>query len=61
MLTKNRPRTKDSGRRKRANRKVPKEMFWVQSGHPDLDRAGDLLLRNLLEIRLESTSRGAAD
>ena len=42
------------------NRAVGQELFWVHPGHPDLDRAGDFLLSNLVEIRLESVTRGSA-
>lgn len=62
MLTKKRNRAMAAtGRQKRSKRKAPKELFWVQPGHPDLDRAGDLLLSNLVSIRLESMTRGTAD
>ena len=34
--------------------------FWVCPGHPDLDRAGDLLLAEASGWRRESVSRGPA-
>lgn len=34
--------------------------FWVRPGHPDLDRAGDLLLAEASGWRRESVSRGLA-
>jgi len=60
MLTKNKPKEKKKAALKRVNRPVGRELFWVHPGHPDLDRAGDFLLSNLGEIRLESVVRGPA-
>ena len=60
MLTKNKPKEKKKAALKRMNRSVGRELFWVHPGHPDLDRAGDFLLSNLVEIRLESVARGSA-
>jgi len=60
MLTKNKPKEKKKAARKRMNRSVGQELFWVHPRHPDLDRAGDFLLSNLVEIRLESVPRGSA-
>jgi hypothetical protein len=35
-----------------------KPLFWRLASHPDNDRAGDFLLKNLEAIREESSSRG---
>lgn len=60
MLTKNKPKEKKKAALKRVKRPVGRELFWVHPGHPDLDRAGDFLLSNLVEIRLESVARDPA-
>lgn len=52
--------SRSSRSRKPAAKKQGKELFWVRTGHPDLDRAGDLLLMDATKIRLESKSRGVA-
>ncbi|MDO8545173.1 MAG: hypothetical protein Q7S40_32435 [Opitutaceae bacterium] len=57
MITQKKSRKNE---RNRSPKKHGKELFWVRPGHPDLDRAGDLLLEKLAEIRLESKSRGTA-
>lgn len=60
MLVENKRRGKKNGGRPAAKGKATKELFWVRPGHPDLDRAGNFLLKHLTEIRLESKTRGTA-
>ena len=61
MLTKNRPsrlqKKKKAGRPAATAEPV---RFWIRPGHPDLDRAGDLLLAETESWRRESVGRGAA-
>ena len=56
MLTKTPKRSKRTLVPARPQSRSHPEMFWVRAGHPDLDRAGDLLLRHLAEIRQEAPS-----
>ena len=45
----------------RAQAKGGPVLFWIRPGHPDLDRAGELLLSQTEAWRRESVSRGPAD
>lgn len=54
----NRPQGKKKGVRRAAEAEPTR--FWVRLGHPDLDRAGDLLLAGTEVWRRESVSRGPA-
>lgn len=60
MLTEVKHRPRRNGNRKPSALESRRELFWVRPGHPDMDRAGELLLQKLEEIRLESKARGTA-
>lgn len=61
MLTKTH-RKRPQGKKKVVRRaaEAGPARFWVRPGHPDLDRAGDLLLAGTEVWRGESVSRGPA-
>ena len=60
MIAVEKPKPTMRGRRTPASRGASstKSLFWRRASHPDNDRAGDLLLKNLETIREESSSRG---
>ena len=52
--TKPRPRKAKAGPNKRNTR----DLFWRRVFHPELDRAGDFILKNLDGMRKEAVARG---
>jgi hypothetical protein len=58
MLLTKKGKSKSQAARHRRPKQPAREPFWARAGHPDMDRAGDLLLRELTAIRSESHCRG---